>query len=195
MKKLILTIVLSSIGYLSYGQGTITFQNSNPGQQITNVLTQNKAIGGTTFSVALYFLPDQANTPSTIDFNLNRVVLGTTNLAGSAATLSGVFLGGTRSAPIAGGTPGWFQVRAWEAAYGSTFEEALVGLPQNGRLALVGTSNPVKITLGGAGTPPGPAANMAALQPFVVAPVPEPSLIALGMLGIGAVVLLRRRSK
>lgn len=64
----------------------------------------------------------------------------------------------------------------------------------NGDGSLTGSSNVFSVTTGGAGTPPGPPASLQGLTAFSVGgpAIPEPSTVALAVLG-GAALLLRRR--
>jgi hypothetical protein len=189
------TLILIAAGIFvsasALAQGTVVF--SNIGAPITNILTGMGLPSGTLFRAALYFLPDQPTAPTTGDFDAHGVVLNplmTNFLPG------GIFNAGERTAPDGNpsGSFAWFQVRAWETAFGTSYEAARDNTqPQGDRLALVGTSNIVKA--GPLGFEPrGPPTLVGAgLKGFVLVPVPEPSVIGLGMLGIGALLLLRRR--
>ena len=104
--------------------------------------------------------------------------------------------GGT--VPIDGITPAggnaWFQVRAWERAYGATYEEALA---QPFVCPLVGTSNIIKVDTGDPTTVPGgtPGVMFPALKGFYVIPCPEPSAFGLSAVGGLGLLLLLRRNK
>lgn len=191
MKKLVLLSAISLTAASLFGQGTVAFLN-NSASAVSNITTLSKVVGGTTFTVALYYLPDASVAPPAEEF-LQGTIVG----KGSFSAAPGVFNVGTRTAPTpAPGGVGWFQVRAWETAYGSTWEQAVSAPAQGGRLALAGTSNIIKVTLGNPTTvPPGTAGSLtgSGLLSFYVVPVPEPSVIGLGLLGVGAFVLLRRR--
>jgi hypothetical protein len=191
MKKLILLSAATMTAVSVFGQGTVAFLN-NTATAVSNITTSARVVGGTTFSVALYYLPDSATPPVAGDFTENGVI-GKGFFSGAP----GIFNVGTRTAPTpAPGGVGWFQVRAWETAYGSTWEQAVNAPAIGGRLALAGTSNVIKVTLGNpTTTPPGTAGSLtgSGLLSFYVVPVPEPSVIGLGLLGVGALMLLRRR--
>lgn len=75
------------------------------------------------------------------------------------------------------------QLRAWEAARGATYEAAF------GTLAGYGSSDPVQVDLT---LPPAAPADMAGLQSFALI-IPEPSTVALVLLGLGALALRRRK--
>jgi hypothetical protein len=86
-------------------------------------------------------------------------------------------------------TGGYFQVRAWLAASGATYEAALAS---NG---VKGVSNVFQLTTLGDpnAKPPGLPVDLIGLQAFTVTGVPEPSTLVLGVLG-ASLFLLRRRS-
>jgi hypothetical protein len=175
-------------------QGTIVFAN-NTLTRVTNLLTFAPVVVGTTFQAALYYLPDQLMPPTTPDFDTFGSVVGPPTRFGP---LPGVFHGGTRSTPPSTppGGSAWFQVRVWETAFGSTYEEAINNPnPMNGRLACVGTSNIIRAETGNPTVPHGePRFLLAAgLQGFFVC-IPEPGTLALVALG-GAFLAwsLRRR--
>jgi hypothetical protein len=86
---------------------------------------------------------------------------------------------------IATGAKAFVEMRAWKGQVGGTvytsYDAALNG-------GVYGKSNPVELTLGGGTVTP---TDMVGLQAFNM--VPEPSALALGVLGVAA-LLLRRRS-
>lgn len=96
---------------------------------------------------------------------------------------AGTWIGGTRT--LAGLTPGQtvtLQVRAWDSSGGATFDSALrKGISATFTYMIPATSPP----------PPASAFFMEGFRSFSL--VPEPSVIGLGLLGVGALFLLRRR--
>jgi hypothetical protein len=174
-------------------QGAISFAN-NSLTRVTNLLTFEPVVAGTTFQAALYYLPDQLISPTTPDFDMFGSVLG----APIGFVIPGVFIGGTRTTPPSTPPGGiaWFQVRVWETAFGSTYEEALNNPnPMNGRLACVGTSNIIRVPAGDPSHPIGAPGTLVAagLQGFYVC-IPEPGTWAL--VGLGGAFLawsLRRQ--
>ncbi|MCZ7634970.1 MAG: PEP-CTERM sorting domain-containing protein [Verrucomicrobia bacterium] len=83
---------------------------------------------------------------------------------------------------IAAGTSVTVVMRAWEAAKGATYEAAVAGG------GIYGSSNPVTLTLS---SPPAAPTDMVGLQSFNL--IPEPSTMALGVLGVAALLLRRRQ--
>lgn len=191
MKKLAIMAAAIFATVNIFAQGTVNFSNIGGGG-ITNSLTGARVIVGTTFMVQLYYSPDQANAPAD---DLLMPLAGVANIG----PIAGIYSAGVRTAPVTPpGASAWFQVRAWEAAFGTSYEAALANSQSvGGRLALVGKSNTFKVnTSDPTLIPPEAAANLVAagLQGFLITPVvPEPSVIGLGLLGAGALLLLRRR--
>lgn len=91
---------------------------------------------------------------------------------------------GARTVGVAAGTAVFVQVRAWAAADGATWEAAKAANKPTG------ASNVLQLSAGGGTvTPPG----LTGLQKFQLVAVPEPTTIALGILGAGALLLRRRK--
>jgi hypothetical protein len=198
MKKL---IAISTIAFTlvqgAYAQGTLIFANSS-GTRITADATSAPILGvapganiplnstlqaaGVPLVVGLYYSPSQAGT-----YNL----LAQTPFSD---TFTGRFSGGTIEVPgVAGGSSAFFQIRVWESTYGANYEAAAAAAPANGRFSILGQGTPASLQLASAGQPP--AVLSTVLTPFTVAvaPVPEPSTIALGLLGLVGLFVLRRR--
>jgi len=196
MKKLAVIASLGLFAVATYGQGTVSFANGAP-TAVSNILTGVRVVAGTTFRVALYYHVEQATAPTSADIDAGlsqgrAAIVYSTNFNTPSA---GQFNAGSRTTPAAPGADAWFQVRAWEAAFGATYEQAVNAAPQGGRLALAGTSNVIRVTTGGVGSPPSNPGSLvnSGLLGFYIVPVPEPSVLGLGIIGIGALFLLRRR--
>jgi MYXO-CTERM domain-containing protein len=172
--------MLTAVGV--YAQGTVNFAN-NSSTQVIDEADGMPVTNADGILAALYWAPLSA--PNNF-----------TQLGGSARIQSinvpsflGVYNGGARTTgnETAAGAAAWFEVRAWDMAYAS-YEEAL-GVGKTGK------TDPFMVTTGGAGTPASTPANLVGngLTGFSVAVVPEPSVVALGLLGAGALLLIRRR--
>jgi len=186
MKKLLLLSGLMIAALGASAQGTLVFANfalaSGVDAPVTNAMVSPSVrAAGSAFNAQLYV--GAAGTANAALLNTNGVS-GTPSAFQSGGG-AGYFLGGSRD--IAGFAPGsviTVQVRAWATAAGASWEAA----GPNAR----GESNLIQVPLGGGTTPP---SNLIGLQGFNVGGVivPEPSSIALGLLGLGAIALFRRR--
>jgi len=205
MKKLVIMAAAIFATVNIFAQGTVNFSNIG-GQSVFNTLTGAAGIAGTTFSVQLYqlvFANPPGDPTSTFTNGDPRVQFPTTDAGftalGAKVTLAaaGFFVGGNRIAEITPpGAFGYFQVRAWETAFGATYEAAAAANPVGGRTALLGKSNIVRVDTGDPTTvPPGPAGSLVlgGLSRIDLIVVPEPSVIGLGLIGAGALLMLRRR--
>jgi len=144
-------------------------------------------LNGTGFTMAIY-LGQSAS--AVMANNTPPSVLGTTPFRTGAAI--GFIVGLTTGADgIAGGTPNVnYQFRAWDNQGGTVTSWTQV-MARGGTVAS-GTSDiyvfEAPLALGG-GTPP----PTLGIRSFQLTVVPEPSLIALGALGLGALLLRRRK--
>jgi len=178
MKKLLLTASLMIAAIAAFGQGQIVFQNG-----ASTAITNKDGTGNAPIStrVGLYVNANTAATEASAGWSIQ----GMTNLVAP-----GVFFGGTRTTTFPAGTAVAVQVRAWQTASAfNDYASAVAGDPAG----KFGSSVIMNITPTAA---PSPAPNLVAngFQGFgIVQPVPEPSSIALGLLGLGAVALFRRR--
>jgi hypothetical protein len=188
MKKLIISAicVLAALG--AYGQGTINFTNFNPplDAPVFDIggMASNTRLDGSGFMAQLYAGP--------VGGTLEAIGAASPFLSGAGA---GYFNGGTRTiATVAPGVMADVQVRAWNVGSGSTFEAAMTagtGYGMSGTLTLVTGGD----TAGGTQPPTSPSA-LSGLQSFELVgggTIPEPSTIALGLLGAGLLVFRRRK--
>lgn len=165
-------------------QGTVNFNNApsavgGTGARIFDV-DGTTALAGTAFLAQLYAGPTAdslAPIGATLTFRTGAGAGFVDTAAGTARTIGSV----------AAGAVATIQVKAWEAASGATYEAALAA---GGK---TGFSNVITVTTGGAGEPPSLPANLTGLTSFQLTIIPEPSTIALGLLGVGALLLRRRK--
>jgi len=189
MKKLILTASLMVVAIAAFGQGQLVMNNGS-----TSRLWADRNNDGTTNGPADTLLPAGLNSQVAV-YGLTGTGVGEGSLVLQSTAITnlfapGTFAGGTRTIGIPAG-PATVQIRAWTGAFPS-YEAALIAAAGGDPSVLTGRSNPFNITLTLPPTPPN-TIIAAGLAPFVVSPVPEPSSIALGLLGLGAIVLFRRR--
>jgi len=198
MKKLLLLATLLGTAASALAQGNVSFRNNAS----TSFYISTNNAGGTAsglmsgtsaYRIGLYAAP----TTGASSNSLSLVGLATNN-----AALAGRFLGPSPFVLPNGYAPGTaitFQIRAWSLAGGLSYEEARL-------TASGGVVNPLDIALGasaiGTVTPSDAASPVALLfgtnpgllaSGFEIKPVPEPSSIALGLLGLGAIALFRRK--
>jgi len=191
-ERLVLAIAMLATFEL-YGQGTVNFSNLLRNAPVYNSATCLDAIAGTTFSTALYFAPfDPLNTVPPDPATMTQV--------GASASLvaAGIYNDGIRTASniTPPGSFGWFQVKAWETAFGTTYEQA-----QANSAALIGVSNIILVLTGDPGPPPAFPGQLTGISGITLSAVgtppcvPEASPVALGFLGAALLSLLRAKNR
>jgi hypothetical protein len=183
MKKAIVIsalTVLAGASVFAQGIGSVSFGNStiNPVRLADGTLVPRAAAGGTYYAELLSAL-EQA------DFS-------TASRQGLTSTFNsptaGVFLGGGRTVPtLVNGGIGQFMVRVWDTRGGATYDLAR----QNTGGFQFGNSGVFNVDTADAAAIPTPSPVNLNMPTFSL--VPEPSVIGLGLLGAGALLLLRRR--
>lgn len=177
MKKLLLVTVLMVASVAAYSQGTLNFANfvtvTPPGISVNAPVFNvdgTTRLAGSQFQAILYGGP-----------NANSLQAMGSALGFSTGAGAGYFIGGQRIVTtVPGNTTAVLQVRAWDSLSGLTWDTATIR----------GESPLLNLLLGQApATPP----NMVGLQSFNLVVVPEPSTIALAMLGAAALFLRRRQ--
>lgn len=168
------------------------------GQGTLNFATVGSAVGGSGAKVTSTALPGGvtgANFFAQLYYSTDNTTY--TALAGSQTTFRTGAAAGfvvAKQVAVPGVLPGgsvWIQMRAWEGAAGSSFETAAN--------SATGISNNIQVNnLGGtpAGGLPITDPNLTGLTGFALAPtviVPEPSTIALGLLGAAGLLIRRRK--
>jgi hypothetical protein len=213
MKKILLAsaaaVLLSA--QMAFSQGQINFDNranaaGTPGEFPGVVIAPIFNVGGTlplfntsqtTYTATLWALKSVNVTGTAVEGANNLALVGTTTMRTSTSGTSAGRVAAPSANPVVPDVvPGTtdratFQVRVWDTKGGTitTWDQALTAF-RSGQTA-IGYSTlftvPYALT-SGIGTPP----NLEGLQSFSLV-VPEPSVIALGVLGAGCLLLLRRR--
>jgi len=195
MKKTILTLALVALSLgSSFGQGTVNFNNTattfpDSATVDRKVYGPNgAALVGVNYAAALYFgsSADSINNLATLNAT-DTSITGARGLFRVATTLSpGTWSGGART--LLGTQPGelvFLQVRVWDISLFANY-----GLAVNAG-GITGASDPFQYRISTSPTPPPSDLVMLNLRSFQV--VPEPSTIALGVLGLGSLLLFRRK--
>jgi PEP-CTERM motif len=196
MKEFLIIAGLVLATTLGYSQGTVNFQNKVSTASIDAPITENGVkIDGATHPnafAALYAGPAGAS-----EFQL--VLIGPIVGFRTGTAAGYVNVGSSASRSIDSVLPGGVatvQIRVWDGATSfASYEAALAsGSSCAGKSALL------QIVTGGAGSPPGPAANLLGLSPFAIDAlgppcVPEPSTLALAAMSAFGLLALRRRKR
>jgi hypothetical protein len=180
MKKLITTAVCSMAAVAAFGQGSFAFSSTIGGAQDNTITIKSS---GT---------PADAPYQAEVAVGVGTTLASLTLYPGSITPLSTGWIFGPTFAltGVTAGSTVAFDVLVWNPADGATFAAAST---KPG--AIFGSSGVVQgYVTGGAGSPPSVAPNPA-FGPFTLAPgvVPEPTTLALGAMGLGALLLRRRK--
>lgn len=186
MKTTLAVLCGLAVAVSAFGQGQIVFRNTSASAVINS--ETGAAVAPGVALAGLYYSTDLAKEPDVTVPNDGFVLASTTAVAPSAA-FAGVYSGGTVTiSGVAIGTEVVVQVRAWSNQY-TSFEAAF-----NSGTALIGASQRLGPFGLGGGSVPIPNISTV-VQGFTITPVPEPSVVVLGLLGgLGAMILLRRKS-
>lgn len=162
-----------------FAQGQFNFNN------LSGARPKIFGVDGTTPIAGANFLVDiLVKNPSTGNYEgIQKSGAAFTGVAPLTGGNAGLFSGGVLTIPfVAPGGTADVRVRAWDVTSGSSFSSALISGSVDFSIA----------SLGG-GTPPAPPASMANFASFKLAVIPEPSTYALAALGLGGLLLFRRK--
>jgi hypothetical protein len=169
MKKLIIALATIMVTAVAYGQGTVQLNNRITGTVDARVLLPDGSGAGAGYTAQLWGGASAGSlaalSPSTTFRTSSASAQGYVNAV--EVSVPGVGVGGTAS----------LQLRAFDGAdFGSSLTK--------------GSSDTISVVLGGGNLPP---AALAGLSGFTLTAVPEPSTIALGVLGLAAFMVRRRK--
>lgn len=179
LKSAAVLLAIVALSSTAYSQGQIGFANNPVTAGIKDMSGVNVGVGTTT--VGLYWAAAAtAGDPDSFELGGTAPIAlpGTFNNGGSPLSLS-----------ASAGTAVLVEIRAWDNGAAS-YEEALaLGTGNAGRSGVL-----TQMTLTAPPSSPENLVIQGGFRGFALSPVPEPSTIALGILGgLGAMVLLRRR--
>jgi len=172
-----------------FAQGLVLFNNS----ALTKVQLQDSlgvktdAPAGTTYTVGLWWAPSGTT-------DANSAAWQYSGISTTIGPTPGRFTGGSQTlAAMTAGATIAVQIRGWQTDAGS-YDAAASGGKYSGKASIfeMTPGNPLA-------SPPGTAKAIVFTGPpagfqGLTLQVPEPSTIALGILGLGGLFLLRRRS-
>lgn len=189
MKKLLTVLALVASAAASFGQGTITFQNNGtifgdvgtaPDRKVYfGSVGNGTGLTGTNYAAQLWY--DTGTGMRPVDGAIRLFRVATTSLPGTwntAPNATVTFL------DLAAGGAAQLEVRVWDIQKFATFAAAAAGGGEIGR------SGAFSYTVPQPGSAPADY-TLKGLRAFAV--VPEPSTIALGVLGLGSLLLFRRK--
>ena len=173
-------IVCLATNHLCQAQGTVNF--ANIGAEF-NAPVYVDFVGGTPASTdwMAQLLLDEGGSLTAVGNPANFLQSAPGYFNGGVVTVTQVPPGGN----------GTFRVFAWDGASGQTTYAAAIAAWNSGVIR-AGYSNPVTILTGGAGTPAAPPGALVGLESWSATVVPEPSIILLGLMGAGTLLLRHR---
>jgi hypothetical protein len=196
MKKALILLGLALLPVAVFAQGTVNNANTVTSRITTNSTAQpppgqapnqtgNLSPAGA-YTIGLYIAPQGTTDPNAFTLMGPTVGNGPAGLYNGNPTTGFFVISNNTGQTIA------FQVRAWQTSAGATYEIAKNVANAYRGVSAIGEATPAT----GVGTPPalfGTGAGQ--VGGFVLTPntIPEPSSIALGLLGLGAIALFRRR--
>jgi len=179
MKKLLVAAALGLVAAGAMAQGAFTFGNKNLAATPPIDAKVFDKDGTTALSGTAYWTQAYIKLAADPDSSYAPVGTASNFRTGNNA---GYIVPQVVTTTLAGGTSVNIEMRAWEASGGTSYEAAVAA----GKL--YGKSQPITLSLTAA---PATPADMSGLQSFSL--IPEPSTLALGVLGAAALLLRRRR--
>lgn len=170
MKKVLTAIAALLISVSAYAQGTVNFK--------THIASDTPPID---FKILNSDGSVAANAFAQLAIKNGSTYIAMDGAAGTVNTAGYVSYGAANFGTAAAGSTVSMVLRAWQGAAGSTFDTATVKAE----------SNPFNITFAVAPNPPG---DLITLGTGTMTLVPEPTTLALGAVGLGALLIRRRKA-
>lgn len=197
-KKVIALLAVVLTAGFAYGQGAVNFDTKAVGAKVTLDASEGgAALAGNLYLAQLYAAAGSGVAEASL-LPVGSTVYFRGGINAGFVTISGVGPSGSDVNPVvnlftaaqgAANSAATVQLRAWETARGATWEAAGgFGAAHVGESAILAIG-----TTGGYGSPPTTPPDLTGLQGFSLRPVPEPSTIALGLLGAAALLIRRRK--
>jgi len=185
MKKLLFAVIFTCAAITAFAQGQLNFANDT-NTRLTNSAGNYPPVGDTTHKAGIYWGP-----VGTAENSLALLPAGSNGVTTTWAPFSGMFNGGTATFPQIGQVA--VQIRVWGATF-ADYAAAVAGGGDRGKgiIQTITLGNPNSIPPGTPTSLVAPGGTDTPFARFGII-VPEPSSIALGLLGLGAIVLFRRR--
>ena len=176
MKKLLIALAAVAVSVASFAQGTVTFNTRITGLLDAPVLGANGLGVGPDYSGELFVV--SGATPGVIASSKTPFRSGSELAQRYVTTVSEVAIPGVSGPNVT------LRFRAYKTSAGSWDAATNDGRGASADFSIVAS------TLGGGASPP---ANLVGITGFSVTAVPEPSTIALGVLGAAALLFRRRK--
>jgi len=178
MKKLIITAAAFMMAVAAYGQGQFLFNTHDVagGNNVTFTLNGAPATGNDIFVEVLAGADKASLTPVTPTLAVNRTGAG----AGYTSPFSAIY-----TTALASGNA----VVGYRAFQGTSYDTA--ANKSDLITTVLGTQTPLSVALTTPPTPPNQL--LLGAGAVTINSVPEPGTLALGLLGLGSVLLFRRR--
>lgn len=194
MKKLAIVLLTLSVGVqVALSQGTVNFNNSVSFGDTIDRRVYLDTVGGTrlvgvNWAAAVYYGSSESSITKVATAGDGSVAQsrGLFRAVDPTTTFAGTWSGGNRTiADANAGDTVWLQIRVWDI---TKFADYGLALAAGDR---VGQSAAFQYTLSSASPIPPSDLLMKNMRAFAL--VPEPSTIALGVLGLGSLLLFRRK--
>jgi hypothetical protein len=188
MKKLLLAAIFTCAAVTAFAQGQLNFANDTTTRLMNGAGANFPPANSATYKAGIYW-----GSVGTAEGSLNLLPASSNGVTTTWSPFSGIFNGGTATFPTLGQIA--VQIRVWGANYADYAAAILAGAPEGtgkGIIQLITLGNPNSIPPGTPTSLVSPGGTDTPFQRFAIV-VPEPSSIALGLLGLGAIVLFRRR--